>query len=87
MEFQKVQDDLELVQVNTIAARDNMGEIDHRIRVVKEGATSVIVDIPFSLLHKKIVIHLIYFVVLWLDDFLATQGISEKHYPSEIFTG
>ena len=31
-------------------------------------------------------IQLIYFVVLWLNDFPNTQGISEKHPPREIVT-
>ena len=68
-------DDLELVQVNTTAAVDHMGEIERAIRVVKERARSLISNLPFTSFQKQIVIHLVYFLVLWLKTFLATKGI------------
>ena len=42
--------------------------------------------LPFSHLHKQIVIHLVYFVVLWLNAFPAKSGISGKLSPREIVT-
>ena len=51
------------------------------------GKKRAVENLPFSSLHKQIVIHLIYFVVLWLNDFLATQSISEKHSPRKCFNG
>ena len=80
MDFEKVSDDLELVQVNTTAAREHVGKIDQVFRVVKEQSRSVIVNLLFKSL-KKTVKRLIYFVVLCLSGFLVTQGISEKHSP------
>ena len=64
-----------------------MGKIARGIIVVKEQARNVVANIPFMSLHKQIAINIIYFMVLWLNDFLDTLGISEKHSPREIFTG
>ena len=36
-------------------------------------------NLPFESIHKQIVIHLIYFVVLWLNDFPDPKVISEDH--------
>ena len=81
MEFEKVSDDLGLDKVNTSAAREHVGEIECRIIVIKEWAINVITNLPFVSIHKQVVIHLIYFLVLWLNYFMATQVISEKHSP------
>ena len=70
MEFEKVSDDMELVKLNTTAARQNMVEIERVVGLIKERAISVIANLPFASLHKTIVIHLIYFLALWLNDFL-----------------
>ena len=78
MEFEKVSYDLELDQANTTENRDNLGEIEHGIRVFKKRGRHFIMNIPFESQHKKIVVHLVYFVLLWLNVFLTTQGISEK---------
>ena len=53
MDFEKVADDLELVQVNTTAAREHVGKIDQVFRVVKEQARSVIVNLLFKSLKKN----------------------------------
>ena len=79
-------DDLELFQVNTTAAREHVGKIERGIRVAKERSRGVITNLSFASFYKIIVIHLIYFVLLWLNYFLSTQGISEKHPPIEIVT-
>ena len=68
---------MRLVQVNTTAVRYHVGENECGIIVIKELARTVISNLPFSSLHKQILIHLIYFVVLWLNFFPATQGISD----------
>ena len=66
---------MELVQVKIKVAGKKVGEIEQGIRVVKEQARSVIANLLFTSLHKKIMIHLIYFMVMWFNAFLSTQGI------------
>ena len=63
-------DDLELVKVNTTSDRYNMSEIERGIIVIKEGSRSVVSNISFTSLHKQLVTHMIYFMALWLNDFL-----------------
>ena len=63
MEFKKIADWLENVEINTTTARDHVGEIERGIRVVKERGRAIMGVLPFESLHKQIVIHLIYFVV------------------------
>ena len=67
MEFEKVQDELSLVQVNTMAAQEHVGEIEHGIHTIKERSKNVMSDLPFQFLHKQVVIDLVYFCVMWLN--------------------
>ena len=41
---------------------------------------------PYSVLFKPIVIHLVYFAVLWLNNKPNKLGISQVHSPREIVT-
>ena len=54
--------------------------------MINKIARSVIVNLTFASLQKQILIHLIYFVEMYLNDFLSIQGISEKHSPRDIVT-
>ena len=65
MNFEKVTKKLNNIEVNITAAREHVGEIERRIRLIKERSRAVIADMPFKYLPKKIVIHLVYFVALW----------------------
>ena len=48
MEFEKVSDDMKLVQVNTTESREHVGQIEQGIIVVKEQAISVITNLLFT---------------------------------------
>ena len=86
MEFEKLVDRLDHIEVNTTAAREHGSNIERQIRVIKERSRAVVSTLPFSHLHKQIVIHLVYFAVLWLNAFPAKNGISDKLSPREIVT-
>ena len=86
MEFEKVQDELGLVQVNTRAAQEHVGEIEHGICTINDRSRSVMSGLPFKFLHKQVVVHLVYFCVMWLNAMPAEQGISRKYSPQEIVT-
>ena len=90
MEFEKIKDDFELVEVNTTAAREHVGEIERGIRLIKEQSRSVISDLRaagFTYLHKIIVVHCVYFVVMMLNAVPADSGISQPFSLREIVTG
>ena len=86
MEFKKVSEKLNNIEVNTMSAREHVGEIERQIRLIKERSRAVVADMPFKYLPKQIVIHLVYFVALWLNAFPNKNGISEKYSPREIVT-
>ena len=86
-EFNKIVDEVPKLEINTTTARENMGEIDCAIRTVKERSRAVVSYQPYTILTKHIVIHLVYFSVLWLNNKPNQLGISQVHSPREIFTG
>ena len=65
MEFESLSDVLELVQVNTTAAREHVSDIERDIRTIKDRARCTVVALPRKIiLPKKVIIHLITFVVM-----------------------
>ena len=46
MEFESLTDELELVQVNTTAAQEHVGDIEHGIRTIKDRARSTLAACP-----------------------------------------
>ena len=91
MEFDKLRDTpgMELVDVNTTAARKHVGEIGRTIRLLKERARCVYKTLfvaGIRKLHKQIVICMVYFVTMMLNAVPAKLGISNVHSPREIVT-
>ena len=90
MEFEKIKDDFDKVELNTTAAREHVGEIERGIRFLKERSRCVISDLRvagFQYFAKWIVVHCVYFVVMMVNAIPAEDGISEKLSPREIVTG
>ena len=48
MEFEKVSDKIDNTEVNTTATREHIGEIERRIRVVKEKERCIVSTLPFK---------------------------------------
>ena len=78
MEFIKLADEFDFVEINTTAAREHVGEIERSHRTVSE--------LPYNILPTQMVIHLVYFVVLWLNSFPDKNEISDILSPREIIT-
>ena len=58
-EFDKVESEVDLVQINTTAAREHVGEIERGIRIIKERARGFIYTCKFTVLPRQFVIHLL----------------------------
>ena len=74
MEFEKIEDIFDKVEVNTTIALEHVGEMEQGIWLVKEQSQYVISEIRpagFAYLHKMIVVHCVYFVV----EFLVNTSI------------
>ena len=86
MEFESVKDHV-LVEVNTTAAREHVGEIERYVRTVKERCRATISDLPFQFYHRLVIVRLVYFAVMMTNVPVADGGISREFSPREIVTG
>ena len=78
MEFDKLKELLTNVALNTTAAREHVGKIEQKIRVIKEKARGMINTLPYKKLPRVMVIELLHFCVMWMNSFPVKSGISEK---------
>ena len=82
MEFDSTTDELMgKTVVNTSAANEHVVEIEPCICTVKERCCAVASDLPFNLLHKTIVINMIYICIIWLNAFSVKNGVSQEFSP------
>ena len=88
-EFNKIKDDVGHLEVNTTATREHVAKIERQIRLVKERTqctTAALLSCGIKYLSKQIVIHLVYYVTLWLNAFSREQSLSLNFSPREIVT-
>lgn len=83
-EFKSVWDKLPHTVVNTTGANEHMGEIERKIRLIKERCRGTLNTLPYKILPKRILIELVYFHVLWLNAFPTKNGIFERFSPREL---
>ena len=83
-EFEKVKDYVPEVNLNTPAASEHIGEIEHKIRVIKELSGAILCTLPYSQFPQQLLIHLLHHIVMWLNNFLVAGGISDRFSPREI---
>jgi len=72
------------VALNTTASREHVGEIEQKIRVIKERARSTFNTLPYKKIPRVMVIELLHFCVMWMNSFPVKSGISEKWSPREL---
>jgi hypothetical protein len=84
VEFEKLRTLLPHVVLNTMAAREHVGEIERKIRVIKERARGTFNTLPYKKLPKMMVVELLHFCVMWMNSFPVKSGISEKWSPHEL---
>jgi hypothetical protein len=84
MEFEKLKPLMPHVALNTMATREHAGEIERKIRVIKERARGTFNTLPYKKLPRMMVIELLHFCVMWMNSFPVKSGISEKWSPREL---
>ena len=87
MEFVKLADEFDFVEINNTVAREHVGEIERSHRTLKEREGCVVSELPYNTLPMQMVIHLVYFVVLWLNAFPSKKGISDNLSPVRLLQG
>jgi hypothetical protein len=86
-EFECLRDDIHGVLLNTTATSEHVPEIERQIRVIKERARAIRSTLPFKKMPNRMIVELINFVVLWLNDFPPSSGVSKIYSPRTIMTG
>ena len=82
MEFDKtVNDQMDNVVATNSATKKHIVEIEQCICTVKECSRAVVTTLPFDYLTKMIVVNLVYLAVMWINTFLAKNGVSNKFPP------
>jgi hypothetical protein len=84
MEFEKLRTMMPHVALNTTAARKHVGEVEQKIRVIKERARGTFNTLPYKKLPKLMVIELLHFCIMWMNSFPVKSGISKKWSPWEL---
>ena len=84
MEFEALRELLPNITLNTTAAREHVGEIERKIRTIKERARGTISTFPYTTLPKLMVIELLHFCVMWLNAFPVKSGVSDRFSPREL---
>ena len=87
MEFEKVKDELPLVEVNTTAAREHVPEIEGCIRTIKERVRSATSDFPFSPIPMMVIIQTVHTITLWLNAIRSLSGLDRGLSPRELVRG
>jgi hypothetical protein len=86
-EFEPLRGDLTDITLNTKAADEHVIYVERQIRVLKERARAVRSTLPFKRLPARMIIELIGFVTLWLNDFPPKSGVLDTFRPRTIMTG
>ncbi len=84
MEFDKLKNLMAHDALNSIAAREHVGKIEQKIRVIKETARGMINTLPYKKLPRLMVIELLHFCIMWMNSSLVRSGISDKWSPCEL---
>jgi hypothetical protein len=84
MEFEKLRTMMPQVVLNTMAAREHVGEVEQKIRVIKERARGTFNTLPYKKLPKLMVMQLLHFCIMWMNSFPVKSGISKKWSPREL---
>jgi len=81
--FEKIKDHVHAT-LNTHTASKHVGEIERRIWVIKERCRGIICTLPYAQIPQIMLIYLLHHVVMWLNNFPAANGISDRFSPLEI---
>ena len=85
--FDNVAEILVKIEVNIASAREHVGEVYITIITVKEHGRGIINTLPYFYITSNIIIHLVCFILMWLDSLPGGKGISQNCSLREIVTG
>ena len=84
-EFEKLAPMLsDIIEVNTTGKNEHVGEIERKIRHVKERCRCLKADMPFTVLPNAVIKALVIHAVMWMNAYRSGAGISRDLSPREI---
>jgi hypothetical protein len=83
-EFDKLQNLVPILTINTMAAKEHVPEVERKIRLIKKRGRGILNTLPFKKMPRLMLIELVYHVVLWLNAFPTKSGVSETLSPRKI---
>ena len=87
-QFEFIRDSLpEEENLNSTAENEHVQEIKHKNCVIKELAQALIITFPFKNIPGRIIIELIPFVGICINQEPSENGVSDVYYPCNIITG
>jgi hypothetical protein len=57
-EFDKIEGAINMVEIITTTTREHIGKVEPFIRTIKEQSQALVLDLPFKILPRQVVIHL-----------------------------
>ena len=76
VEFEPMKDLIHDFIVNCTGANENLTEIERMIRVIKERVRAVFCTMPFIRIPARILVELVKFTVMWLNEFPENNGVT-----------
>ena len=83
-EFEKLREHLPNTNLNLPADGEHVAEIEQRIHVINEHCHGIVSTLPYPQLPQMMLVHLLHFVVMWLNNFPSATGVSSHWSPGEI---
>ena len=69
--FEKLQNLVPILAINTTAAKEQVPEVERKIRLIKEQGRGIQNTLPYKRMPRLMLIELVYHMVLWLNAFPA----------------
>ena len=86
-EFDNIEDLVGLSETNLTAAGDHVGKIERETRLTKERIRYVTTGFPYHWIQKMVLIHTVYGVCMWLNEFLPNTELMRGLTPRELASG
>jgi hypothetical protein len=83
-EFEKVRDHIPHANLNIPAASEHIGEIECKICVVKERSHGIVCTLPYAHIPHQMLLRLLHHIVMWLNIFPVSGGVSDHFSPREL---
>ena len=75
------------VKLNICGPGEHVPDIERGIRTIKERTRSVATTLPFAKLPRSLLIHIVFFVMMWLNFLPPAHGTSNTLSPQAIVRG